>query len=212
MELDEKVELLKSSPIFALLTEEQLRLIAEKITHQTLPAGTIFIEQDTVTNTAYLIIRGAIKVYRISENGEEVMLDTKGKGELVGEMALLDGKPRSAYVETITESTFFCLTKSSFFEIIQQNPQISLNIIRHFVLQTREFNERMEEIISKNLTDRTLNTLKTLANYFSNNDITLSQEQIASIIGATRARVTESLNTLEERGTITLSHKKIHLN
>jgi Mn-dependent DtxR family transcriptional regulator len=67
-------------------------------------------------------------------------------------------------------------------------------------------------MISKNLTDRTLNTLKTLANYFSNNDITLSQEQIASIIGATRARVTESLNTLEERGTITLSHKKIHLN
>ena len=212
MDIAQRVEHLKNTAIFALLDESQLKLIAENISVENLKSREVFIEQDTVTDTAFLIITGAVKVYRITESGEEIMLDTKGPGEIVGEMALLDGKPRSAYVETIQDSTFFCINKNKFLDVINKNPQISLNIIRHLILQIREFNERVEVQTSTSLSMRTYNTLKTLSLYFPNNDITLSQEQLASIIGATRARVTESLNELERKGLLTLSHKKIHLN
>jgi CRP/FNR family cyclic AMP-dependent transcriptional regulator len=212
MNITQRVEQLKSIAIFALLNESQLKLIAENITVENLKSGEVFIEQDTITDTAYLIINGAVKVYRITESGEEIMLDTKGSGEIVGEMALLDGKPRSAYVETIQDSAFFCINKNKFLDVVNKNPQISLNIIRHLILQIREFNERFEVQTSKNLTIRTYNTLKNISSYFPNSDITLSQEQLASIIGATRARVTECLNELERKGLLTLSHKKIHLN
>ena len=203
---------LKRVGILTLLNDEQLSLLAKKVTTKQLQSNEIFIEQDAITDTAYLIISGAVKVYRMTTEGEEIMLDTKGPGEIVGEMALLDGKPRSAYVETIKDSTFFCISKQNFLEVIEKNPQISINIIRHLILQIREFNQRMEDTTSKNLCDRTYTTLKTLGTYFPNNDITLSQEQLASIVGGTRARITECLNNLEKGGKITLSHKKIHLN
>jgi len=208
----EKVETLKNVAVFTLLTDTQLELIAQNISQVELPASDIFIEQDAITDTAYLIISGAVKVYRISEDGEEIILDTKGPGEIVGEMALLDGKPRSAFVETIKSSIFYTLNKEKFLEVINKNPQISINIIKHLVLQIREFNQRMEDTTSKNLCDRTLTTIKTLASYYHNNDVELTQEQLASIVGATRARVTECLNNLEKSGKIILSHKKIHLN
>lgn len=212
MDINQRIEILRKTAIFILLTDEQLKLIAENLTLEIIRAGEVFIEQDTITDTAYLIISGSVKVYRITENGEEIMLDTKGCGEVVGEMALLDGKPRSAFVETIQDSSFLCIHKAKFLEIVNKNPQISINIIRYLILQIREFNQRIEDLTSKNLNDRTYTTLKTLSSYFPNNDITLSQEQLASIVGATRARVTESLNDLERQGLLTLSHKKIHLN
>lgn len=211
MNTQEKVETLRNVAVFTLLTDQQLELIAQNISKIELPSNDVFIEQDAITDTAYLIISGAVKVYRISEDGEEIILDTKGPGEIVGEMALLDGKPRSAYVETIKDSSFFTLHKEKFLEIINQNPQISINIIKHLVLQIREFNQRMEDTTSKNLCDRTFTTIKTLSSYYQNNDVELSQEQLASIVGATRARVTECLNNLEKSGKIILSHKKIHL-
>ncbi len=211
MDINERIAELRKVAVFTLLTDQQLEIITQNISTQEIKNNTAFIEQDAITDTAYLIISGAVKVYRISEDGEEIILDTKGPGEIVGEMALLDGKPRSAFVETIRDSTFYTLHKEKFLEIINKNPQISINIIKHLVLQIREFNQRMEDTTSKNLCDRTFNTIKTLASYYQNNDVELSQEQLASIVGATRARVTECLNNLEKSGKIILSHKKIHL-
>jgi CRP/FNR family transcriptional regulator len=202
---------MRNSAIFTHLTDQQLLIIFNKLQLRTLPAHQIFIEQDDQTVEAYLITSGSIRVYRTTESGDEVTLAFKGPGELVGEMALLDERPRSAYVETIQPTTVLTISRNDFRRIIFEYPEIAINLLKTLTQRLRETNQHLEEEVSQDLANRTWNVLKALAPYFPNQEITMSQEELANTIGATRARVTEVLDQFQTQGKITLSHRKIRL-
>lgn len=212
MNLDEKIAIIKALPLFESLTDSELEVIAAKLHEKNFPAHTAFIEQEDASDAAYILIEGSARVYRLTEDGEEVTLTIMGKGELVGEMSLLDDEPRSATVETLQDSRVLALTKEEFREILQNYPEIAIRILKTMSRRVRAANEQIEDVLFKNLEERTWKILQNLIHYFPNKDIALSQEELAGILGATRARVTEALNNLEKEGKITLSHRKIHVN
>lgn len=206
-----RLEQLGKLNIFSQLTKSQLQTFDVFFTEEYIEKDTVFIEQDADSSKAFLIIEGAVRVYRTTAEGEEINLAFKGSGELIGEMALLDGKPRSAYVKTIKDTLFYTLSRDNFIRIIINNPQIALNVIKSLTQSLRNMDKLLEDSKSKNLYQRTFETIQSLAIYFNNNDIAYSQEELASIVGATRSRVTEALHDLQKNRKITLSHKKIHL-
>lgn len=212
MTSSEKIAALGKSSFCAYLSDAQISLLASQVFEREFRIGEILIEQGDVTNTAFLITSGVVKIYRINEAGNEIHLSLKGEGEIVGEMSLLDGNPRSAFVQAIKTVHTLAIQTKPFQQLVFNNPQLAMNLLKSLVLKIREFDKRFEDVISKDLSERTLITLQTLAAYFPNQDITLSQEELSRVIGATRARVTEALNKLEQDGRISLSHKKIHLN
>lgn len=206
-----RLEQLGKLNIFSQLTKSQLQTFDEFFTEENIGKDTVFIEQEENSDKAYLIIEGAVRVYRVTEDGEEVTVAFKGSGELIGEMALLDGKPRSAYVKTIKHTLFYTLSRENFINIILKNPQIALNVIKSLTQSIRNMDQLLENNKSKNLYERTFATLQSLAIYFNNNDIAYSQEELASIVGATRSRVTEVLHDLQKNRKIIITHRKIHL-
>ena len=208
----DKREKLKQFPLFKDLSPREIEIISQVVKEEILPAHTNIIEQDGQSNLAYFIQEGGTKVYRISEDGEEVNLAVLGEGEVVGEMALIDDEPRSANVDTIQETKVFILSRTDFNRILISNPEVAISLLKTFAKRVRNTNEHVEDILSRNLGERTWKVLLSLANYFPNKDINLSQEELAGIIGATRARVTEVLNDLQTQGKIILSHRNIHLN
>lgn len=212
MTTEDKLKILNSDHLFENIPDSQLVLLAELTHCQDFAEDEILISQGDSTDTAYLIYSGAVKVYRINEEGVEITLAVKGEGQIIGEMSLLDGKPRSAYVQAIQPTKTLTLRRKEFTEFIFNNPQFSLNLLKSLILRFRELNQRYEDIFSKNLDQRTLITLETLSAYFPDREILLSHEELALIIGATRARVTEALQKLEHEGKITISHRKIRLN
>lgn len=164
----------------------------------------------TITpNAAYFIIAGSAKIYRITEEGEIVTFAVLGPNEVVGEMSLIDDMPRSACVETIKDTQVLILTKKEFHTILNTHPSVAIALLKVLSKRVRETNQQIENILSKNLNDRTWKVLESLAKYFPNKTINLSQEELANIIGATRARVTEVLNNLQKNNKIALSHKQI---
>lgn len=211
MDIQQKVQILKSVPLFKELSEKTATIIAQVAIEQNLPPKTTFIEQDDMSEIAYFICSGGARVYRVTEDGEEVNLAVVGLGEVVGEMALLDSTPRSANVQTIQNTKVLMLTKESFSKILAQNPEVAFNLLCILSKRVREANQHLEDILSKKLFDRTWKMLQTLSKYFPHNTITLSQEELAAIVGATRARITETLNNLQDEGKITISHRKIHV-
>lgn len=211
MEFANKIKAIQSSTLFKDLSENQIKLLAEMVYEQTIPSNTVFIEQGDIPNAAYFIVEGGIKIYTITENGDMVTFSVLGPNEVVGEMSIIDEEPRSAYAETIKNSRVLILTKADFNKILKDYPLVTISLLRTLSKRLRETNQHIEDILSKNLAERTWKVLESLSKYFSNKNIKLSQEELANIIGATRARVTEVLNDLQKKGKITLSHKQIQV-
>ncbi len=213
MDLSLKTAILKKLPLFDQLTDHDLSIFASVLKEVDAPSGEVIIEQDDIKNLdAYIIVEGGAKIYRINEDGEIINLAILGPGQIVGEMTLLDDSPRSAYVETIQDSKLLVLSREQLLKVLQDHPKAAVGLLKTLASRLRITNERLEDLVSKNLKTRTWKVLQTLSSYFPNKDINLSQEELSGIIGATRARVTEVLNELERENKITLSHKHIHIN
>lgn len=197
--------------LFQGLPQEEIEAIVKSADKKFIPAKTIFIEQDSLSDTAYLILKGSVNVYRMNENGEETNICVLGEGDIVGEMALIDHEARSAFVAAITDTTALILTGKSFKMILQRYPDVAIHLLSSLSKRIRKSDKHTEELLTKTLLTRTWNTLQILKRYYPNNVVHLSHEELASIIGATRARTTEALNELEKAGKIELSHRSIKI-
>lgn len=208
---EENGKLLRNLPLFNNLTDSEIEILSKVLIKKDYPSGEILIEQNDISNSVYIIITGDVKVYRLSEDGEEINLAVLGKGEIVGELSFLDNEPRSAFVETIQKSQVLILSKDNFLHVLKDHNTIAINLLKTLSSRVRASDERLEDIMSKSLSERAWKTLRALSAHFPNKEINLSQEELAEIIGATRARVTEALNQLQTQGKIILHHKKIQV-
>lgn len=109
----------------------------------------------------------------------------------------------------IDEIKTFILDQKDFQEMIPNYPKLTLNMMKLFAERMHRFDIFIEELLSKNLYDRTWHLLQYLSHYFVNDEITLSHEELADLVWGTRARITEVLNRLEKQGKININRKKI---
>jgi len=205
------IAMIQDFPLFEGLSQEEADLIAQSSIKRTIPAKTVFIEQGTNSETAFFILEGSVNIFRIDENGNEVSISVLGKGDIVGEMALIDHSPRSAYAKTLSTVETLVLSSDSFRNILKNYPDISIRLLASLSKRIRDSDQRLEDFVTKSLKTRSWNALKTLEIYFPDGEIALSHEELATIVGATRARITEVLNELEKENKVSLSHRKIIL-
>ncbi len=209
---EEKIKILKSFDLFSDLTEEELKTIADYIQKKEFLAKTIFISQDEeVPDVVYFIYKGLARAYRTTEEGQEVNLSIIGEGEVIGEMGVIEELPRSATVEAMQNTIAYVLTGKNFVDLLKKHPQVSITLLKSLSKRLRKLTGRMEDIMSKNIEERTLGALRILSRFFPKKEILLSHEELATIVGATRARVTEVLDALRKTGKIKLQHRKIRL-
>jgi transcriptional regulator with AAA-type ATPase domain/polyferredoxin len=116
---------LRSVPLFKNLPPDLIAKIAKIAEYQALPEGKIIIHQGDQAHTFYQIISGSARVFRISEDGIDVTLNTLGPGESFGEMALLTGEPRSASVETQKSCGLLVISKQAFDQLASEIPEFS---------------------------------------------------------------------------------------
>jgi CRP-like cAMP-binding protein len=105
---------------------------------------TLFHENDR-SRELYLIQSGQVKVFRTIA-GREIELASLGKGSVLGEMALIDGKPRSASAKTTTESSVILIDADTFYTKIKGVPPWFMSIIRMVSQKIRNANRRLEHI------------------------------------------------------------------
>lgn len=211
MTLEEKIESIRNIPLFSDLEKDKLQAIAELSKEKNFSEHEVFIEQFAKSDAAYFIVSGSARIHRLTEDGHDITLAVVGPGDLVGEMALLDQEPRSASAETLQNTTMLTLSSQDFSTVLRTNPEIAIKLLAFLSRRIRTADERYEAISTENVITRTLKTLVVLQQYFPDGQITLSHEELATVIGATRARVTEALNTLLKEKRIEINHRNIHI-
>lgn len=148
MSLNEEVELLRKIPLFAKIEPSKLKLLAftsERLTYQ---GGQRLFQQGDIGDAAYIIIDGEASV-RIRTDGGEIQVAELGKGDVVGEIAILCDVPRTASVEATGKLITLRITKELFFRLISEFPQISIEIMRELAARLERTNVQLREALNR---------------------------------------------------------------
>ena len=207
------VQILQSIPLFSGIGDKKVyNSLAEICTGRTYAEGEKILSQSDETNHALVIYKGAVRVYRTASDHETITLALLGKGDIVGELGLLDGGKRSATIEAIEPVELLEIHHDDFIEFLKAHPTVAVEVVKLLVRRLRATSQLTEEIHTAKLTTRTLNTLQNLSRLHDNTrTVTISQEELARIIGASRPRVTEALQDLERSGKISRKWRSITL-
>lgn len=125
----EKVETMKKSAVFADLPIEDIVIIADILLEIEFPEGHIIFREGEPGDKMYIIVSGQVIIEKGQGKDIEMTL-TLGSGECFGEMAILDGLPRSASVKVTKPANLLAIEREDFRELLRVYPEISLNVIQ----------------------------------------------------------------------------------
>jgi len=211
MTLQEKQHIISNHPVFTGLQKELIDFVAERVQEKNYSSHEIIIRQGDKSDAVYLIYNGLYKVYILNDEGKPIPVKTSEVQDFVGDLGVVDGKPVPATVEALQETNALIISKENFLLVMNTYPSFVRHLLNLWGKKVRIINEQRENSFSLQLKERTLFILKKLAPAFPNNTITLSQEEIAFMVGATRARVNEVLHELEQEKKISLAHHTIQI-
>lgn len=123
---EEKLQFLKKTELFAELPETELKSICQIATEVAYPADATLFEEGDEGDSLYLIINGEVSIIKA---GTEVLFFNE-KGYCLGEIALIDNKPRSATVKTVTSTQFLRITRHDFYNAMMREPRIGSGMFR----------------------------------------------------------------------------------
>jgi CRP/FNR family transcriptional regulator, cyclic AMP receptor protein len=200
--------LLAVNPLFSELGADSIKVIAALCQRRQLAAGQVLFIKGDVGDALYGVRRGQIRIESGTESGERLIIDVLGAGELFGEIALLDGRPRTADAIAAEDAELFVLPRDQFLRYLEREPHLAVKIIELLCGRIRSTNERMEETLFLPLQARLARRLVTLTEDFGT-EVHMTQEQLAALMGVARESVNRQLNEWRESGIVKLSRGRI---
>jgi CRP-like cAMP-binding protein len=133
----EKVLFLKSIDLFRAMPSEELAQIAEIAEEQAFVAGDPVFAEGEPGDALYLVVEGTVRVHR----GDK-QLAQLGVRDVVGEMAVLDGEPRSASVTVVKDAALLKIGRDDFRDILTERPEIGMGVIKVLSRRLRETSKK----------------------------------------------------------------------
>jgi len=205
--------MLKNIPLFATLTDKELEDISRVALRKTFPKNTVLFTEGDTTDSLYIICSGKVKVTINDSNGNEVILSMLGQGEYFGEMALIDGEPRSACVMTKEPTELLIVSRKDFMEIFSSNP-IAFSLLKGMIKRLRDANKKIESLALLDVYGRIARLLLQLARRHDDQLVVeerLTHQEIANMIGSSREMVSIILKELTVGGYISIEKKHISI-
>lgn len=209
---------LKQTPLFARLTEQELQALAEDFVTCTLRQGDIIFHQGEPGQMLYLIGAGRVRIYMLQEDGQEMSVVLMGPGNIFGEFALIDDLPRSASAVALQDTLLFALSRERYREHLRRCPQLALNFLAILSSKLRYTTDQAGILASLDVGSRVALKLLELAQSYGvaepdgvRIDVPITQEELASMIGATRESTNKTLSTFRRQGLVKLQNGYIYV-
>ena len=211
MELAAVADFLSESPLFACLSPEDRLGLAAKMRPRLFARDEVIFHRDDPAGQVFLITSGTVKVSVPDEQGHEVVVALERGGDVFGELALFDGGPRSATVTALTETYTLALARQEFIGTLERNPDAMRRMLALLVKTVRHSTAHVEDLVFLDLPGRVAKCLLDLAEASGTDQVDLTQEDLASFVGATRVSVNRVLAELEKRGAIKIGRRHLQL-
>jgi CRP/FNR family cyclic AMP-dependent transcriptional regulator len=194
-----------------LISDPWVRQLATLGRLRSYPKHTVFITEGDSSDSVFVILSGKVKVFVSDSEGHEMILDTQGPGEYVGEMAL-DGNPRSASVMTMEASAFSVVARDPIREAIRQNPDFALDMISKLIDRARIATSSVKDLALLDVYGRVARLLLNMAVERDGKlaiPDKLTQQEIAERVGASRDMVSRIFRDLTAGGYIRVDNRII---
>ncbi|OGA00950.1 MAG: Crp/Fnr family transcriptional regulator [Betaproteobacteria bacterium RIFCSPLOWO2_02_67_12] len=181
---------------------------------RTFPKSTVIISEGDPAESLYIIVSGRVKVFVADPGGREIVLLTQGPGEYFGEM-MLDEGPRSASIMTLDKSVFLVIRKADLREFLVRNPGFAVRLIEKLIHRVRSLTASVKSLALMDVYGRVARLLLELAEERDGVWVIgerLTQQDIASRVGASREMVSRIFKDLTDGGYVAVQRDCIVVN
>lgn len=144
------LEELRSVPLFASLDNEAARELRDLMRVSDFPAKTVLFNHGDRGDSMYLIENGRVRIHVEDSTGQQVTLVELAGGDFFGEMAILDGKPRSADATVIDDARLAILERDDFLSFVRRNPDVALKMMTAITNRLRHTDDLLRQRVSRN--------------------------------------------------------------
>lgn len=194
--------------LFRGLPQAELRRLVSVSTRRRFARHEVVFHRGDPADTLHLILRGRFAARYDTEMGDRMIVAVHGPGDAFGELALVESAPRAATVYALEPAETLCVHRIEFDELRAKQPSVDRMLVTLLANQVRRMDELLTEAYYDDAGKRLLRRLLELASIYDGGDgevvIPLTQEQLASLAGASRATVSAVLSAERNRGTIAL--------
>jgi CRP/FNR family transcriptional regulator, cyclic AMP receptor protein len=204
---------LSQVPLFAGLSAEALEEIAQGSLLRRYPRGQVLCSEGDPGDGLIVLAEGQVRIGRYTRDGQEVVLSVVDAPAAFGELALIDGAPRSATI-TATQPVTVCLIgRMAFLALVEREPPMPLALLRTLAGMVRATNERLTDQVALDVPGRLAKWLLARIAEPDPGDVVVplphNQSELAAELGATRVSVNRALKGFEARGAITVERDRV---
>jgi len=194
--------------LFADLSPEDVETLERMSPHRSFGRGELIYSPHHPETTLFIVKAGRVRIFRVAEDGKALTLAILEPGAIFGEMLLVGQQMYDNYAEALEPATLCQLGTAEVEEHFLSNPKVAVRISRLLGQQVARLEERLTDMALRPLTARTARTLLALAEaaprtrFGSTPAVTLTHEQLAGLLGATREATSKTMAELAAQGLI----------
>jgi CRP/FNR family cyclic AMP-dependent transcriptional regulator len=218
MEWMEVMTLLSRMPLFAGLSKSELQMVAQITERQHYVRHQVIIKSAERGKGFFLLTKGIVRVSVEGSRGKEVILGVLYPNDFFGEMALLDGLPRSATVTAMEESEVLVISRQDFLECIRKVPQVAAKMIVTLSLRLRRTDQQVGSLALLRAPRRVARTLLELAQAQGRPtqggiavDLRFTRQELAELAGVSRETFARLLTKFQQMGVLMIERRRVFI-
>lgn len=214
----ENEEFLKKIPIFSSLNDNIISEIANLGKRKVYNKDSVILFQNQSDSALIVVLRGQLRISKMSNEGNEVTLDTLKESEYWGNTAILDGKPPAVNIAAEADSEVFIISRNDLMNLFNAKPEYSISVLNELTRLLRNSNSRIKSLSLKAAESKVASVIMQLVDEFGVvNDGAIEvenvpmQQELASMAGTSRETISRTIRSFAKKGLIELEEQKLRI-
>jgi len=206
---------LREFALFDGLADAELGTLADCVGRRAFGKGVYIFHKESPGHVLYLVVSGQVRLFIISDAGQEISTSILGPGEVFGELAALDGRPRATGAIALESTAALTLQREDLFRVLQSCPRLARNLMELLTTRLRYATRSIEDLAFLDVNSRVASRLLDLAVGCGMQrggievELCLTQSELATWVAASRESVNKVLATFRTKGLIAVDGPRI---
>jgi CRP/FNR family cyclic AMP-dependent transcriptional regulator len=205
-----RVDLLAEAPLFSVLNPADLRTLAGRFRPVRYGRGEVIFREGESAERMFLIDTGRVKLATASPAGQELLIGVLGRGQIFGELEIIDRGPRAMDARTMEDSHIYALDSDMFWTVIENRPALARRLLELMARRLRRADQTSQDLVFFDAPTRLARRLLQLAEEHGQSmgpgeesvkvTVRVTQGELAQMIGVTRESANRLVASFSDRG------------
>jgi CRP/FNR family transcriptional regulator, anaerobic regulatory protein len=207
-----KTSCISRVPIFNHLNENEMAEISQVAVSKRLKKGELLFHSDELSEHLFIVHKGLVKMYRITENGKEQIIRFVEEGDFIGELSLFSKSTTTSFAEAMEDTEVCTIHQKDIHQLLLSYPTISLKILEEITSRLHESESQIEKLNSQDVEKRVASYLVELIEGQDGESMTIQlpirKADVASYLGTSQETLSRRLSAFQNQGLIELKGQR----